>query len=186
MARYDMEKDIDQSYQEPWFYRLTRVSHYYGDTTRQIFVALAAFAILAAPFYADDLQAQLPLIVVMTVGLVACAAFTSPRSRTMIFIDAAVCVVGLIFFELWALSAWERVSYLTFFLREIAALLFLFGLYYSGKSWRAVMLGEVGERPGYHEFPRESEVDNIGNSFRADDQEEPFHRNELSHDKDND
>ncbi len=186
MDRYDVEKDPGVEAQEPWFYRVTRVSHYYGDTTRQIFLVAAALILLGAPFYADDLQVQLPFVVVCTVALVAFAAFTSPRSRLMILADAVLCVAGLIFFELWALSAWNRVSATTFFLREIIAFLFLFGLYFSGKSWRAVLLGEVGEPKRYATFPNESEVDHLGSTFRADDdQEEPFHRNEKPEDKDN-
>jgi hypothetical protein len=153
---YDVVRDaideLDNTDNVPWMYRWSRVSHYYGDTVRQIFIAAAALMLLAAPFYTDDLAIELPFIVIGTVVLVCVAALTSPRKRAAISADAIAAGVGLVIFEMWALLGYDNGTLLQFALREALAILFLFALYFSTKTLRSMLLDQVGRRDTPSDF----------------------------------
>jgi hypothetical protein len=109
--RYDdVEEQKQYAAEEPWIYRQHPVPHYYGDTVRQLMLFTAAVLLVGAPFYASDLVAELPVIVFAALIMVCLAAFTSPISRTVLLADAVVAGVGMVLFELWALSALSETS----------------------------------------------------------------------------
>ena len=131
---------------EPWLYRLPKLSHYYGDNVRQLLLAAGAVMLFAAPFYADDLQVQLPFILFGVVVLICVAALTTPRKESVMRADTVAAGVGLVIFEWWALVSYNETSLLAFALREVIAALFFFSLYYSAKTLRAMQLHQIGAR----------------------------------------
>ena len=155
----------------PWIYRWSKISHYYGDTVRQLMIAAAALMLIAAPYYTDDLSTELPFIVVGTVILVCVAALTSPWKRGVISADAIASGVGLVIFEMWALLGYSESAPLQFVLREALAILFLFALYFSTKTLRSMLLHQIGQRDSRLDFGPKMPV------HRASAEEE-FRRNE--------
>jgi hypothetical protein len=130
----------------PWLYRWPRISHYYGDTVRQLLIAAAILMLVAAPIYTNNLPVELPLIVLGTVALVAVAAMTSPIRTNAIRADTVVAGVGLVIFEIWALLNFSSDPIHKFVIREALALLFLAALYFSTKTLRNMIAPPVHQR----------------------------------------
>ena len=138
---------------EPWLYRLPKVSHYYGDSVRQLMLTAAGIMLFAMPWYTDDLSIELPFIIFGVVVLVCVAALTTPRKQSVINADAVASGVGLVIFEWWALYSYGSVSIITFGIREVIAILFFFALYFSTKTLRAMRLHQIGK----HDTPYDLE-----------------------------
>lgn len=135
------EEDPAFSEEKPWLYGTHPIAHYYGDIVRQLLLLAAAVILVAAPFYASDLPRELPLNVLAALVLACLAAFTSPQAATILYADAIVSGVGMVLFELWALSSYQDTSIVAVGLRQAIALIFLFALYFSGKTLRGRALG---------------------------------------------
>ncbi len=141
----------------PWMYRWTRISHYYGDAVRELLIAAAVLMLVCAPFYSDDIQTELPFIVIGTLVLACVAALTSPKRKSIISADAVAAGVGLVIFEMWALLGYSDSTAIQFILRESIAIIFLFALYFSTKTLRAMFsntIGTVEESEEYMEIER--------------------------------
>ncbi len=93
---------------------------------------------MGAPFYASDLAAELPVIVLSSLVLVCLAAFTSPVSRTVLMADAVAAGVGMVLFEYWALAELSNTSLVAVGLRQAIALVLMFALYFAGKTLRGL------------------------------------------------
>jgi MFS superfamily sulfate permease-like transporter len=160
MARrneFEVQKQIMEDLESadisvPWVYRWSRISHYYGDSARQLFIAAALVMLIAAPFYTDDLPSDLPYIVVGVIALVVAAAITTPWKKMTIGLDAFAAGVGLIVFEVWALHAYNNNEMLKFVIREVLAVIFLFALYLSAKTLRAMLLHRMGKTDTPRDF----------------------------------
>jgi len=140
---------------EPWMYRMPKVPHYYGDAVRQAFVGAAALMLLGAPFYANDLQIELPFEIIGAVVLVAVAALTNPRTRGVILSDTLISGVGFVTFELWALTQYPSSSALQFGLRQALALVFMFAFYFSMKTLRSMAQNQIGEPDAALDFHKD-------------------------------
>ena len=130
----------------PWMYGWSRISHYYGDSVRQLLLAAAALMLIGMPFYTDDLSVELPFIIIAAVVLVIVAALTSPMKSAVISADVVVSGVGLVIFEIWAILGYGESTTVQFVLREALAVLFLFALYFSTKTLRSMLLNQIGQR----------------------------------------
>lgn len=108
------------------------------------FMGAAATLILTAPFIARDLAAELPLYVISAVVLVAAAALTSPWNKTIIMADAALAGAGFVVMELWALGGFAESGPVAFLLRQALAIIFMFAFYFAMKTFRAMMIGQIG------------------------------------------
>lgn len=150
---YHEPPELDESFSEekPWLYSTHPLAHYYGDIVRQLLLLAAAVILVAAPFYASDLPRELPLNVLAALVLACLAAFTSPRTVSILYADAVVSGVGMVLFEIWALSSYQDTSIVAVALRQAIALIFLFALYFSGKTLR----GRAMERARRDEEDRE-------------------------------
>lgn len=164
----DSYDEIESTNNVPWLYRWSKISHYYGDAVRQLFIAAAALMLLAAPFYTDELTVELPFIIVGIVALVCVAALTNPFKKGVISADAIASGVGLIIFEMWALLGYEESSTIQFVLREALAILFLFAFYFSTKTLRSMLLHTVGQhdssrdfRPSHNPPTRQEKLDSL-------------------------
>lgn len=129
--------------------------HYYGDVVRAFFLGAAVIMLLGAPFYSDDLSTQLPYIVVGAVVLVGLAALTNPRETWIVVLDVAAAGIGAISYESWALMQYHAEDPIQFVLREAPAIIFLLAFYYSVKTYRAMMLGQVNPEVVSEAQPRE-------------------------------
>ena len=136
----------------PWVYQWSRVSHYYGDTVRQLLIIAAVFMLIAAPFYTNNLAVELPFIVFGVVALVSVAALTNPLKRSAISADTVVSGVGLVLFELWALQNYQTDPPFKFILREALAIIFLAALYFSTKTLRNMFQNQISVHDHDHDM----------------------------------
>lgn len=124
--------------------------------------------LIAAPFYTDSLRGQLPLIVVGAVVLVAIAGLVNPRSMGIFLAAAVASGIGLVVYELWALYWYEDSNAIQFIIREVIAVTFLVGFYFSIKTTRSFMLHRIGKHDEAGEFDNEPAP-----SIRAERREAP-------------
>lgn len=131
------------------------VPHYYGDVVRQTFIVAAAIMLIGAPFYTDSLRVQLPFIIAGALALVAIAALVNPHKQSTFMAGAVVSGVGLVIYEVWALYGYPDSNPIQFILREVLAILFMIGFYFSMKTIRAFMLHSIGRHAEPGEFEDE-------------------------------
>ncbi len=132
------------------------VPHYYGDYVRQLFISAAALMLIGAPFYSDALRVELPFEIAGALVLVALAALVNPHKQSVFLAAATASGVGLILFESWALYGYYDSTWTQFILREVIAIIFLAGFYFSMKTVRAFVLHKIGKHDTAGEFEEKS------------------------------
>ena len=121
------------------------VSHYYGDTVRQLFIGGAALMLVAAPFYAEALRTEFPFEIAGALVLVALAALANPHQRIIFMAGAVAAGVGAVIYQTWALFTYSESTWMQFVLREAIAVIFLVAFYFNMKTVRAFVLHTVGK-----------------------------------------
>ncbi len=118
--------------------RPPRLAHYYGDSVRKLFVAVAAITIITLPFFRDFIHIPAFYYVVAMTLLLIVAGFTNPDHRWVGIMDMAISIYGIYFFESEALSAYGFYSteIWYFWTNQLIAFLFVIALYYSAKTER--------------------------------------------------
>jgi hypothetical protein len=130
----------------------TGIPHYYGDHVRQIFIVTGAAMLIMAPFLVSRAPALLPFEIGGAIVLVVLAALTNPKKVWVLMADTLAAGVGIIVFESLAIAAYTSGNWLAFIALEVVTLSFLFALYFSLKTVRTMMLGQVGKRGTFGEF----------------------------------
>lgn len=120
------------------------IPHYYGDPVRQLFLAAAALSVIAAPFFPNVLPFNTAQNVLFIIVLVVAAALTNPKKRWTAFVDAVIATYGVIVVESIAIEEFGSSPWPLFFARELLAIAFLFALYFSVKTIRAMLLHQLG------------------------------------------
>lgn len=157
-----------------------RIAHYYGDTVRKLMLAAAIVILVGAPLYATDLARELPFDIVGALILICFAAFTSPRSRTMMIANTVAAGVGMVLFELWALTAYGEVPPAVVAIRQAIAVIFVFAFYFAGKSLRHMNQMRLDEEPATEDTPdRLERIDE--ESDELTDYAPPRHREEAEY-----
>ena len=123
-----------------------RIPHYYGDAVRKCFLLAGCVFLFLIPVYSTSLPGLLPVAIVGAVILVCFAALTNPRKSWVMGANALVSSIGVIFCAMIALFAYENDMLIIYLANQVLALVFLFSLYYSVKTVRAMMLGTIGRR----------------------------------------
>lgn len=119
------------------------VPHYHGDMVRLFLLGAGVLILLTTPFYVNLLPYNVTIEVGAAIAVVVFAALTNPYKRWVIGADAIIAIVGIVAFELAAISAYLDERYILFALREGLALLFLFALYFSVRTFRAMTLRQI-------------------------------------------
>lgn len=130
------------------------VPHYYGDTVRRIFIG-TAFIILfvfASPFLVEPTNGMVAFGVIAALVLACLAACTNPRHQWVMVANALTAGGGVLFAELFAITSWRAGFWGVFLASEGLVIAFLFALYFSVKTVRAMLLGQIGRRPTVGEF----------------------------------
>ena len=128
------------------------VPHYYGDVVRQCFVFGAILMLVSAPFYANNLRAELPFVIFGALVLVGLAALTNPHKKSFVIADAVAGGIVVLIYQSWALFDYQSSTWIQFALRELIALIFITAFYFSMKTLRAMLLHQVGKREEVGEF----------------------------------
>ncbi len=129
-----------------------RVAHYYGDHVRKLFIGAAAVSLILAPFFSNYLPFTLPFEILGAIVLIVLAALTNPKNELVMLANAAAAAIGVVANETIALFAYLNGEILIFSAREALAFIFVFALYFSLKTVRAMQLGQIGKREPPGEF----------------------------------
>lgn len=128
-----MEKDTNQSD------TASKRPHYYGDLVRKE-LFFAGFIIMAAALLDSELRNFYLFVGLFgIVGFTILAGLTSRSNRSVIFTDVMVSAIMFLFFEYFAVVRYVQYEDFfepVFFLRQLAAVVFLVTLYYSTKTLR--------------------------------------------------
>lgn len=121
-----------------------RVPHYYGDRVRELFLAIAVLSIVVLPLWDNVLPLSIRMQLLGALLLVFLAGLTNPHSKLIMILNVCVAGIGAFLFETTAIYFYGTDSIILFMVREVAAILFLFALYFGVKSLRSMLLGVVG------------------------------------------
>jgi hypothetical protein len=121
------------------------IPHYYGDYVRELFVAAAALTAVAIPVWGDLLPIGTSLQVAAALLLVILAGLTNPHGKIIMLYNATVATIGVFLFEVTAITYYSEQPFVLFTIRETAAILLLFAMYFSIKTMRAMSLGKLGK-----------------------------------------
>ena len=129
--------------------------HYYGDYVRQIFMLCGAIMLILAPFLDSTMPALLPFEIGGALIIAILGALTNPQNQLSMLANAIAAGVGVVMYELLALSLYGSGSMLAFLEREVLAVFFLFALYFSLKTLRNMVLHHIGKRDTFGDFAEE-------------------------------
>ena len=133
------------------------IPHYYGNYIRVIFIAAAALAAFSIPVWGDVLPiGSLPQIVGIVI-LVVLAGLTNPHGTVVLWVNAIVSGIGIVFIENAAITLFSIDDVPIFLAREIIVLLLLAAMYFSIKTVRAMASHQIGHTTEVGEFDTSEE-----------------------------
>ncbi len=135
-----------------------KVPHYHGDGTRILFVSIAVLSLFVIPIWGNLLPFGEQTEIALAILLVILAGLTNPHSRFIIALDALAAAAGAFLLEAAAIYFYHSQSIMLFMSREIAAILFLFALYFSVKTVRAFAFGTLGHASEKGEFDAKKKI----------------------------
>lgn len=127
------------------------VAHYHGDTVRILFLVGGVIILGALPFFKNLLPVGPGFLTVFVVLLALGAAIVNPFQRWIVFVNLIIAIVAVILFEYVAVVGYGTDKPVLSIIRQILAIVFLFALYYSGKTLRAMFLHQIGKSNGFKE-----------------------------------
>jgi hypothetical protein len=128
------------------------IPHYYGDSVRSMLISAAVVYALSLPIWGNLLPFDTSTGIGVVIVLVLLAGLVNPRSLMLMLVNAFVAGLGVFLLEAAAITLYKTDSVMLFFLRELCAILLLFGFYYSVRSARNMMAGKIGATASPDEF----------------------------------
>jgi len=110
--------------------------HYYGDIVRRLFIVGGMVMVVTYPFFKDRIIAPaiFSVLAIVIVGLAA--GLTNPRQQWVMVLDVCISVLGLVFFEYYAITQTATFEELFFWMNQLLAAIFFAAFYYSVKTLR--------------------------------------------------
>lgn len=130
----------------------SKVKHYYGDTVRLMYIAVALVYAVSMPLFGHLLPIGPLGGIGVVLGLVLLAGILNPHSKLLMGFSIAVSAVGLFFLQNAAITFFANDSVLLFMMRQVSAILFLVAFYHGVKSLRSMLLGTIGHSGSPDEF----------------------------------
>ncbi len=115
-----------------------KIAHYYGDTVRQLFLAGGIMILVVMPFYNNIVPMNPTIVTLFVVTIALAAAATTNTKKSIIVFDTVLSAVTLIMFETYSIVYYLNDGMFLLLIRQGIALIFLFALYYSAKTLRAM------------------------------------------------
>lgn len=114
-------------------------AHYHGDVVRKLFILGAIIMVVTLPFLSHRLPTSPFVSILIIILLGSTAGFISPKGTWVIPMNFIISAVAVLAFEYYAIDAYTKYSATdSLFLTDQAlAIIFLFALYYSAKTFRA-------------------------------------------------
>jgi hypothetical protein len=115
--------------------------HYYGGVVRNLYMAMAVIMLFMTPFLKNELPVPPFISVAAVLGLAVFAGFTSPKAKSIIFYEFIISLVALYIFGYeMVVSYGPTHTRLLFWTSTVLAILAVFTLYFSSKTFRGQML----------------------------------------------
>lgn len=133
------------------------IPHYYGDYVRQIFMVCGAAMLIFSPFLARGDFAVLPFEIGGAIVVAILGALTNPVKQLSLLANSIAAGVGVVVYELLALSEFYNEAYMAFIARETLAVAFLFALYFSLKTLRNMVFNRIGKKTTVGDFVDDSQ-----------------------------
>ncbi|MFZ2621414.1 MAG: hypothetical protein WAX85_03375 [Minisyncoccia bacterium] len=129
--------DKIESFKEKSAERELKSMHYYGDTTRILYVVMAVVMLVATPFVKNDLPFPADVSIFAVLVLSVLAGFTNPKSKDVLYFDFAASVISLLFFGYEMIISYNGpYTKLFFYVNILLSVLAMFSLYLSSKTLR--------------------------------------------------
>ncbi len=128
------------------------IPHYYGDYVRQLFMIASAMMLIFSPFLTMTLPGALPFEIGGAIAIAILGALTNPLKQISMLANSIASIAGIITYELLAINAFYEGHILAFIEREALALIFLFALYFSLKTFRNMVLHLIGKKGSIGQF----------------------------------
>lgn len=116
-----------------------KLSHYYGDIVRILFLVASAVMLVGLPAFLD--YTHLPTLVsVFAILILSCAAgLTNPNQLWSAVLNVVISIVGFMVFESFAVIAYTNAESFPFLAANlILGFIFIAAVYYSVKTFRGV------------------------------------------------
>lgn len=116
--------------------------HYYGNIVRILFLTAALVMMVGLPAIRDYLHIPTIFSVTAILVLSLAAGLTNPRQIWEAGLNAIISIVAFLFFESYAVWAYEHYSATDkFFIANLAlGFIFLFATYFSVKTFRVLLM----------------------------------------------
>src|SRR3989344_1493474 len=120
--------------------------HYHGDKVRVLFVIADFIMVVVFPFFRSLISLPMPLSILGSIALAVFGGLMNPKQKWVIFLNTLLPVVAFLFFEYYAVYAYNNLSpaeslHRTFFwVNQLLALIFFFAAYLSTKSLRGALV----------------------------------------------
>lgn len=124
---------------------LTR--HYYGDAVRFLFMLAAIIMLITLPFLSAELPVPIYIAIMVILATGVLAGITNPLQKWISILNTTISLGALSVFEYYAVNSFisSHRSSLYFVTNQALAIVFLFALYYSIKTIRAMYLKEKSQ-----------------------------------------
>jgi hypothetical protein len=121
------------------------IPHYHGHIVRRLFVLAGLIMLVGLPFFASVVTGGVFLAIsgILVLGLYA--GLTTPKHTWIMWGDVVLSVLGSFTFEVIAISLYNRDGSMeTYFVfNQALALVFFLALYFSVKTFRAMILKQT-------------------------------------------
>lgn len=124
------------------------VPHYHGDTVQMLFLTGGIVILASLPFFKNLLQAGTSFLPIFVVLLVLGGAIVNPFQRLTVAVNLIIAAIAVILFEYAAVIGFGEDEFILSVIRQSLAIIFLFALYYSGRTLRAMFLHQIGKKNG--------------------------------------
>lgn len=125
----------------------TKITHYYGDFVRILFITAAIIMLLTLPFYHLLIPFPPTISILAILGIAFLAGSMSPKFFVVAMIESVVSIGLFILFENTALNYFISGANQQFaVINQTLALLFLISIYYSIKTIRGFLIRKKDEQ----------------------------------------
>jgi lysylphosphatidylglycerol synthetase-like protein (DUF2156 family) len=115
-----------------------RISHYYGNTVRKLFLAGGIAVLIFLPFQRDLLPFHSLALIFGALLFTLLAGLTSQKQHWAIIADMVAAALALVVFEYFAITRYADTGVdLVTLIRQALAINFFFALYFSCKTLRS-------------------------------------------------
>ena len=135
------------------------MKHYYGDSSRYLFVAAGIIMLISYPFFSTIIGLPVSFALIAVIALAVFGGILNPKQIWIIILDALIPVFALFIFEYMAVYAYSNLPMTNatnvwfFLVNQTLAIMFFIATYIGMKTlrgaWIAGKEAQNAEQPEY-------------------------------------